>query len=447
MEGIVRTSPAQAGGGHKPNSRGGSGRTRPAPAGRRWTGLAGSRLLPALTALLVIAAGSATAGSGPELSTLEEMLAHAMEHHPALQAARLEREAEEATIAQVRSLPDPTVSVKASTMERQVGIGATQMIPMAGRRGLRGAIATEGARASARVSEGTGLAVRAGVTGAYAELVYLSEAQRFVAENLNLVRDLEKVALARYRTGEAPFADVVRAQVEVGRVEDELRSLTEVEEAAVARLNAAMGRPVGAPLPPPKGFPPIALALEEEEVLAAVGESNPDLAVLRHRGEAASLRLELARRNRTPDLMVGLELMHSGDMNRTGVGAMVGINLPIRRESRAAEIREAGARSAAVLERTAARNLELEAEARMVLFGYQDAGRKEELYTVRLIPQVEQTLAAVQTAYRSGESTFGELVETSRLVLEFRLARVRAQAEQLRQLAALEVLTGRRLLP
>lgn len=387
------------------------------------------------------------AESAASLATLEGALAYAQANHPALQAVRLEREAEEAMVPQARSLPDPTLSLQVATMERRVGVGASQMIPLAGRRGLQGAVAEEGARAASRMVEARALEVAAGVVNAFSELAYLVRAQVLMTENLRLVEGLEQVALARYRTGESPFADVVRAQVEVARVEDELRSLREVEEAAVASLNAAMGRAAGAPLPLPEGVPPVSVEPSDEEVLRGLEERNPELGVLRHQAAAAGHRLEIARRNGTPDLMVGVELMHSGEMNRTGLGAMVGINLPIWRERRVAEIRETGARAAAAAAREAEAGLSLEAEARMAMFRYRDAGRRAELYEVRLIPQAEQSLAATQAAYRTGEATFGEVVETARLALEFRLTLERVRAERLQQAAELDRLTGRGGIP
>ena len=402
-----------------------------------------SPLAAAVLAFLIPVTGLAL--TSEPLATLEGILDYAWANHPGLQAARLEQEAEEAMVVQARTLPDPTVSLQAATMERRLGLGLSQMFPLAGRRQLRSSIALEGARAAGGMAQARSLAVAADVVNAYAEWVFLLRARELVAENLDLVEQLEQVALTRYRTGEAPYADVVRAQLEVGRVEEELRSLQEVESAAVGRLNAAMGRPVGAPLPPPLGLPPVTLSFTDEAVLAAVQESNPELAVLRHQVAASGHRLELARRGGRPDLMVGVELMHSGEMNRTGVGAMVGINLPIWRERRAAEVREAGARSAAAAARVAEAGLGLEADARLALFRFRDAGRKAELYAVRLIPQVEQTLAAMETAYRGGEAMFADLVETARLVLEFRLGLERARADQWQRLAELEMLMGRRV--
>lgn len=383
----------------------------------------------------------------PASLTLEEALARAAASHPALEAARLERQAEEEAVSQARALADPNLSVQAASMERRLGVGVSQMLPLGGKRELHGEIAREHARAAARMVDARGLAVAAEVVSAFAEWVLLRRARELVAENLVLVGQLEQVALARYRTGDAPYADVVRAQVELARVENELRSLDDVRSAAMSRLAVAMGQPAQTPLPPPGELPRVVIAPGDEELLAGLEAANPELAAIRHQ-VAASLRAqELAGRNGIPDLMIGVEVMRSGQMRRNGAGAMVGINLPIWRQRRSAEGREAAARAGAMAAREVEMSLGLQAEARMTLFRFRDAGRTQELYESRLIPQAGQALAAMQTAYRAGEASFADLVETARLVLELQLGRERAHAECWQHLARLEELIGRRLRP
>jgi len=329
-------------------------------------------------------------------------------------------------------------------LERVVGVGISQTFPLAGKRGFRAAAAREEARAADRMLEARQLEVAAEVVNAFSEFAFLARARALTEANLGLLKQLEEVALARYRTAQAPYADVLRAQVELGRVEDELRSLTEVEGAAAARLNAAMGRAVGAPLPPPAGLPEVVWELAAEEVEAAVGAANPELAALAHQVAAAQQELEVVRRIRVPDLMVGVEVMRSGEMQRTGLGVMAGINLPIWRDCCRNEVREAAARVEASAARRAERELAVLSQLRLALVRFRDAARRGQLYSERLIPQSEQAVAAVLAAYRAGEVTFADVVETARMVLEFQLARARAQVEQLQQLAELERLTGRR---
>ena len=79
------------------------------------------------------------------------------------------------------------------------------------------------------------------------------------------------------------------------------------------------------PHPAPGELRPYPVSLDERELLAGVRRANPELASIRHEVAAALLGIDLARRAYYPDLMVGLEFMRSGEMNRSGVGAMVSV--------------------------------------------------------------------------------------------------------------------------
>ncbi len=400
-----------------------------------------------LGVVLLSAAASTTpalAGDEAALATLEGALAYAAAHHPGLAAARAELDAAKARIVPAGTLPDPMLSFVARSMEREVGVGVAQAFPLAGKRGLKAAAAREEACAAQRLVEVRWREVAAEVVNAFSEYAFLERARALTEENLTLLKQLEEVALARYRTSQAPYADLVRVQLELGRVEDELRSLTEAEAAAAARLNAAMGRAVAEGLPAPAGLPEVPQGPSAEEVEAAVRTANPELAALTLQVAAAQQELEVVRRNRVPELMLGVEVMRSGEMRRNGLGVMAGLNLPVWADRRRAEVIEAAARVEAVTARRAERELALLSQARLALFRFRDATRRGELYAGRLIPQSEQALAATLAAYRAGEATFAEVLETSRMGLELQLARERAHVEQLQQLAELERLTGRR---
>ncbi|MEP0775213.1 MAG: TolC family protein, partial [Acidobacteriota bacterium] len=313
----------------------------------------------------------------------------------------------------------------------------SQSFPLAGKRGLRAAAAAAEAEAAVAMVEAAAREVVAEATAAFAEWWYLHQARAVAVAQLQLVQQLEGEARGRYRTAEAPFADVVRAQLEVGRAEDEVRTLEEVLPAAAARLNAALGREVEVPLPPPTELPEPAFPSESQ-----AGATNPELEALARQQEAAVRRLDLARLIRVPDLTLGFEVMHSNEMRRSGVGVMAGINLPIWRNCCRNEVREAAAEAEAAGATLAAKVLEVAAAQRLARFRLADARRKEELVASRLLPQAEQALAAMTAAYRAGEASFADLVEMARLGQELRLALARARADTAMAWAELERLAG-----
>ena len=411
-------------------------------------------LVAAGAAVLLIAPGhewgsaqEAPAAQLPDSASLEDYLAYAADHSPALKAAVARWEAATQVGPQRRSLPDPMLSLSVAEMERRRSLGVSQRFPFFGKRALEGGMADQEAAAAERQVEVAQLTVFARVVAAYADYAFARQALANVRESLALVLQLEEVSLARYRTGEAPYADLVRAQVERGRLEDEVRSWQDRLPAEGALLNAAIGRPASAPLPAPAALRAYALRLDGEALLEEVRQANPELASIRHEVAAARLGIDLARRAYYPDLGIGIEYMHSGEMNRGGVGAMVSVTLPVRRQRLRAAVQEAEARHQAVraLEEEASNTLE--AQARGALFRFDDALRKSALYRDELVPQAHQSLEATEAAYRAGGATYQDLIESYRTVLDFELVLARALADQVRHLAELELYVGRRLRP
>lgn len=84
----------------------------------------------------------------------------------------------------------------------------------------------------------------------------------------------------------------------------------------------------------------------------------------------------------------------------------------------------------------------LSARAAATLFRLRDATRKIALYGETLAPRAVASVAATETAYRSGNASFLDLVDAERLLLEFQLERERALADHGREWAELERLVG-----
>ena len=411
----------------------------------------GARPLEAmgLAALLVsLVAGQGLAATQlPEDATLDDFLAYAAENSPALKAAVSQWEAAASVGAQARSLRDPVLSLSIAQMEQRTTVGLSQMLPLFGKRALEGEVADELAAAAERGVDAVLFSVYSRVVVAYSDYVFAHRTLENLEENLALLRQLEQVMLARYRADDAPFADLVRAQVERGRLEDEVRSWQDRLQADGASLNAAIGRTADSTLPELGPLQAQAVTLDGDEVLAGVRESNPDLASIRHKVAAAELGIDLSRKAYYPDLGLGLELMRSSEMNRNGVGAMVSVNLPIWRGRLRAGVQEAEARHDAVqAQEEEAANL-LEARARGALFRFNDALRKAALYQDELIPQARLSQEATEAAYSAGSATYQDLIESYRTVLSFELVFARALTDQVRYLGELEMYMGRRLRP
>ena len=379
---------------------------------------------------------------------LDDYLREAVLNNPGLAAAESRRKAALERIPQVRTLPDPVVAYELwAFSDSQMHMPmVSQTFPWFGKLDLRAAVAREEAEAARRRYEDRRLRLVNDIKNAYYEYYYLGRAIAVVRENRDLLTYLETVLRTRYAAMAAVHADVIRAQVELGKLDDQVRSLQDRRGPVMARLNASLNRPAGTVLPWPKAVAYEPLGASDDEVLGWVPESSPDLRAMDHEALAARRAVDLAGKDYYPDFILGLGYMReevSGDGGRDGVKVMAGITLPIWRQKYAAGVREAEARHAGAVQAKADRANTLASMAKEALYQTRDAQRKIDLYQNTLMPKARESLKATQTALQAGKATFTDLIDAQRVLLEFQLEYERSLANHGQRLAELEVLVGR----
>ena len=395
----------------------------------------------------------------------EEYIRYALRHHPDLDAAFHRWRAAAERISQAQILPDPRISVgfildqvdsSAEYMGEQYTI--EQMFPWFGTLALGGNIALIRAHAEAQRYEATRLQVMDQVNRAYHEYAFQWHAVLIARENLDLLVDLEAVTRTMFRTGTATLADVNRAQIEIGRLDEQVRSLEDLVGVSAAELNAVLGRSAHARLPatPVRPTLHVIAALPEytdAQWLALARQDNPELAAARYDAEQQHLAIALARKNYFPDVAVGVEYARGGSarmamMDQGGsdmLAGMISINVPIWRGKYDAEIREAQALASESQRRIESREIRLEADLKRALVTHRDSLRKLELYGQTLLPMARQTRTTTEMAYRAGTASFSDLIDTQRVLLEFALAHERAAADQAQAHTRIQALIGGRL--
>lgn len=394
-----------------------------------------------------------------DASNLNTYLAYAAENNPGLEAAFNRWKAALERVPQVKALPDPRLSYRyyISEVETRVGsmrqgVGLSQTFPWLGKLDLRGDVAAQAAEAERQRFEAARLKLFYEVKNAYYEYYHLGRSIEIVRRNMQLVQHMEQVVRTRYKAAAASHPEVIRAQVELGKLEDRLKSLQELRQPIVAKLNAALNRPVGMSLPWPAEIPEQPLPVSDEQMVAWLVESSPELRAMDAEVEAARHRTELARKEYFPDVTVGVDYvdvasptgaMRPSDAGKDAVAVMASINLPIWFDKLAAGVREARRRQwAATLARHQRAN-DLSATLKLVLYRYRDAERKLELYRDTLVPKATEAVKTSESAFRAGKASFTDLIDAERILLEFELAAERALADRAQRLAELEMLVGR----
>src|SRR5690606_8248854 len=223
-----------------------------------------------------------------------------------------------------------------------------QRLPLFGQRGLAAERSEQMQRAAAAQWQQVRSEVARDVLKTYAEYAYIRTAGKLMAQQVALLNQMLDVARMRYSTGNGTQADLLRMESEKEQLVNQQVSLSAMLPVASARLNAALGRPPGSPLPAPQ-LQQLPMRFDENSPLVAqVFDSSqspdgsqlanspqllnsPQLQQLHHELAAAEAAQRLASRAGLPDLMIGVEQMRNGEMGSSETNLMLGINLPIWR--------------------------------------------------------------------------------------------------------------------
>lgn len=392
-----------------------------------------------------------------EASGLNDYLAYAALNNPQLEAAFNRWKAALEMVSQARTLPDPRfnygyfiqeVETRVGPQEQRVGL--SQMFPWFGKLRLRGAAALEGANAMQQQYEAAKLKLFDEVKQAYYELYYVGRAVGVATENVELLKLLEEMARSKYESGTAEHGDVIKAQVELDKLRDRLRTLQDFKHPLVARLNATLNRPAESTLPFPTNNSPGVLQSGTSQLLEQLKSSNPELQSLDFLAEKDKASIALAKKEFYPDVTLGVDYVQTGEARMAGVSdsgkdpVMVGfsVNIPLWWGKYRAGVREAESRYAATQQDRQDRANRLSTDLRLALFKYQDAERKIALYRDALIPKADQNLKVIQRSFEAGKSDFLSLIDAERVLLEFQLTYERAVADREQGLATVEKLAG-----
>jgi outer membrane protein TolC len=414
-----------------------------------------------LAAVILIAGGAAGSVFGSaELSvdvniprTLPQYLQYAAIHNSGLRAAFEEWKAALEQIPQARSLPDPTFTYGyfIERVETRQRAGIMQMFPWFGKIEARTDVAAAGAKAAQRRYEAARLELFAQVKDVFYEYAYLANATRIARDSVELMRHFEEIARAKYITATAMHPDIIRAQIEVARLQDELVALERLRGPTIARANAVLNRPAEAALPWPQAESGKPVEVDRAGLIAMLRQRNPELQAAGFDVERLGREVDLAKRNYYPDIAMGVEWMDMDEDAMAGgdgddeVLVGVELNLPIWRKSyRAAEQQARAAARRARHERDQLGN-DLAARAERMLYEFEDSGRKLRLYGDVLVPKAEELVGASEAAYTAGTIDFLSLIDAQQTLLQYQLQRERALADRQQRLAALESLVGTEL--
>jgi outer membrane protein, heavy metal efflux system len=378
------------------------------------TGLRFALLLAVWATTWPSAAAAQTTPVLPSPLSLGDVIRIASERRDEIQAARARIRAGEARPTIVSALQDPMISPSLDHLPFMLGgadvsVTIEQQIPLSGiRRNRRTSALADVDRLRAEANRVT-LDVGVNAANAYLMLQERRRTTALVDEQIAFARDVVNAANARYASGTAPQSDVLRAEVEVARLQALQRSLTGAVRAAEAMLNTSLVLDADVPVPPLAPFSLTQPVPSWSELKPAL-TSRPELAA----GRAEILRAEA-------DVQVMRDMFRPMATIRTGPAytmaegrgwmAMVGISLPIWRDKLRAGVAEAQAMRAMSEADLRAITRMIEGEAAVAVYQLQAARERQSALTSDVLPRARMAIEPAVAGYASGQLPLVSVIE------------------------------------
>lgn len=370
-----------------------------------------------LVLALIVSGAPATAQTGDPLPAplgLADVIRLAVERRDEIQAAHARTRAGEARPIIVAALDDPMISPSLDHLPFMLGganvsVAIEQQFPLSSIRQHRRASALADVTRLRADADRTTLDV--GVQAASAFLM-LQERRRTVAllaGQLTFARDVVTAANARYASGTAPQSDVLRAEVEVARLEAFARAITSEVRAAEAMLNTSLALDADSPVP---DLAPVVLAqpVPAWSVIRSALTSRPELAAGRAEVARAGAEVQVMR-----DMFRPMATIRTGPAYTMSEGngwmVMVGISLPIWRGKLRAGVAEAEAMRLMSEADLRAMTRMIEGDAAVAVSRLQAARDRQLAIAADVLPRARMAIEPAVAGYTAGRLPLVSVIE------------------------------------
>ena len=410
-----------------------------------------------------VARTPAEAGTG-DAQPLVALLAEAIRNNPEIQTAARERDAAQHRIGPAGSLDDPmleagvlNVPVESLRFDREdmtmKMIGLSQKFPYPGKRDLREAVATMDAESVSLAYQETVNRVARDVKIAYFDLSLVAESARLVKKNILTLGQFLGITESRYGVGQGTQSDVLKAQIQLSKMREELLRLDRDRPTIEAELDRAVGRTAK-----PVALAPAMPALQDhalnlQSLNKSALESRPQLLALQRIVARNEKTLELARKDYYPDFDVRFaygqrDSAPDGMKREDLVSLTVAMNLPVwrgnKRDPRVAETQAMRDQALSIYQ---AQQNELSSKLRQQAAIAEQSLKSARLYANDILPQARLAVDAALAAYKVNRVDFLTLLDSQMSVLNYELSYATAVVNQNKALTEIDLLTGKPVLP
>ncbi|MCG8668975.1 MAG: TolC family protein [Pseudomonadales bacterium] len=383
-----------------------------------------------------------------------------LKHNPGLKAAfhHWQSQLEQKQVA--GSLPDPKLSfdyfieeIQTRTGPQEYRLMIAQKLPWFGKLSLASDIAALKAEKAFEDLQVKRNQLALTVAKLWSQGVSTQYQINIAHEELELIKQIERIARVRYRLSKAGHPDLIRVQLKRGQLENKLDALTQKRSALSQELSALTNRNLNPNFSWPAQFSSSNPSINTQSALIDSLEKNPSLKALKLTAAMANKRVEQESLKTRPDITLKYGRMFAGDainpaMEDSGKDPQfigIGINVPLWGEKNAGFSARAHQAKLNVEQQIARIESSLLATANNHWSQSESLKRQINRFKTSLIPQAEAALTALLRSYQTGKVTFTDLIDSEKTLLELRRQKIQLEAKHWLTNAEINALIGEAL--
>ena len=410
-------------------------------------------LLPAACYLLLVEPAFAQDALPPD--TINTIIEEARSNNPEIQAMRQNVKAKEARARAEGILDDPSLRVEMMDLSKenpfptpgnaiQTRYEISQMLPYPGKLSLQKRMALLEVLMETAELKAKEIEIITMLKEAYYEYLFIDESIKVAKEIKGLISNMARIAEIKYATGEVAQQDVIKAQVELTMLINEIIVLEAEKEIVQAEIKGLLSRAQDTPLLEPEGMPEKKVDIKIGELIDKALEVSPDLQMMRYEIEVKGLEVELAKKNYYPDFMVGIApIQREGRFDAWD--AMFQVNVPIWRTKYDNQVGAAVNTVESLKSKLRGEENIKAAEVKEGAIKVETADKIRMLYETSLIPQVELSFDSALKNYQTGKVDFLTLIDTERILKKTRIEHLDTVITYYKKVASLERVVGEEL--
>lgn len=280
--------------------------------------------------------------------SLQDVLMIALQSNLEVLRAQKEINAASGRVLQAGRIPNPEIGVTwnespssfnlGDADERDIGISQTIEFPT--KRSHRVGVASLDKRITELNLERIKRLVTARVKKTYVALLFTQEIAENLQEQVKLLKDFQSLVTARYQAGQSNYLDVIRAKVEIARINNEIAEAFREVRLKEAELNLILGRSAENRIQAIDSLTYLPISLQRDSLLSEATQRSATLGLARHSLNRQKEFLSLSKTSYLPDFSLGLFHQRRAEeppfnqnnfrgTTSNSLGFQVGISIPL----------------------------------------------------------------------------------------------------------------------